>query len=456
MVNWLNVAGNGVIALFLSLSAYLVAHVLRRPRIESVALAILVGCLVLLPRGPVYFFSQVYAYDTHIVVFYAILIFLTTLELGASDRPSAGWWYYLQIVVLVCGLFIDWLFYFVYAIWFVVRLAGTRTGFGRRMRRSGTCGLAILPLVTFSMFLAWRFLTPGSIAAKDGVIASIRELLWKAIYRIGNTDDHPVSAGQFFEPFYEAHRYFYWDSAPMLIGAGFVLCLGLFAALFVMSRTDPSGRKTYFGLFSIFLLSIVPAYAQMIVFKQHTFIHPWSLAKVVVPLAMIPGVLLPLLVVAVLDRWQQGQKKLQWNKTWRVAGSLGVLAFAFWLGAAAWPTKPPYLLGRIDPSAAVPWLTIHQRTSYADVVFSPDLEAVPFGIHAAVAGKLVYKANSFSDVDGKVGHICVPFNVVVVRNRDDGGAVFDGRTPDEVIRSGGITLLRFQNYRGAAKSCPKA
>jgi len=129
--------------------------------------------------------------------------------------------------------------------------------------------------------------------------------------------------------------------------------------------------------------------------------------------------------------------------------------FAFWLSAAAWPSKPPYLLGRVDPAAAVPWLMIHQKTNYYDVVFSPDFEAIPFGIYAAVAGKLVYKANSFSDVGSKVDHICVPFNVVVVRNGDGAEEVFDGRKPDEVIRSGGITLLRFQNYRGAAKSCLK-
>jgi hypothetical protein len=455
MVNWLNVAGHGLIALFLSFSAFLAAHVLRRPKIEGVALAITVGCLVLFPRGAVYFFSQIYAFDTHIVVFYALLVFLTTLELGASDRFSAACYYFLQIAILICGLFVDWLFYFVFAVWFAVRLVGSWTGYGRPLRRSEACGLAILPIVTFSVFLVWRFLTPGSIAAKDGVLASIQELVWKAIYRIGNTDDHPVSASDFFGPFYESHRYFYWDSAPILIGAGFILCLALFAALFVMSRSDPSGRRIYFGLFSIFLLSIVPAYAQMIVFKQHTFIHPWSLAKVVVPLAMIPGVFLPLLVVTVLERWQDRQKKFQWNKTWRVAGSLGVLAFAFWLSAAAWPSKPPYLLGRVDPAAAVPWLMIHQKTNYYDVVFSPDFEAIPFGIYAAVAGKLVYKANSFSDVGSKVDHICVPFNVVVVRNGDGAEEVFDGRKADEVIRSGGITLLRFQNYRGAAKSCLK-
>jgi hypothetical protein len=77
-------------------------------------------------------------------------------------------------------------------------------------------------------------------------------------------------------------------------------------------------------------------------------------------------------------------------------------------------------MGRIDPAGAVPWLTIHAKTGYTDVVFSPDFEAGPFGIHAAVAGKLVYHASSFADVDRKVAQICVPFNVVVVRDKDDG------------------------------------
>jgi hypothetical protein len=93
-----------------------------------------------------------------------------------------------------------------------------------------------------------------------------------------------------------------------------------------MSRNEPAARRTYFGLFSIFLLSIVPAYAQMIVFKQHTYIHPWSFAKVVVPLAMVPGVFLPLLTVTVLQRWQQMWNIRQWKPARRLAGTLGVLA----------------------------------------------------------------------------------------------------------------------------------
>jgi hypothetical protein len=457
MVNWLNVAGHGLIALFLSLSAWLAANILRRPRIEGVALAILAGCLVLFPRGPVYFFSQIYSFDTHIVVFYALLILVATLELNALDRMSSRWYYYLEIVILTCGLFVDWLFYFVYAVWFALRLAGAWKHYGRSLRRNEACALAALPLVTFAIFLIWRFVTPGSIAAKQGILASIQELLWKFIFRLGDADDQPVSAAKFFGPFYNSHQTWYWDGVPVLLGAGLTLGLLLIAVLFKMSRNESAARRTYFGLFSIFLLSIVPAYAQMIVFKQHTYIHPWSLAKVVVPLAMIPGVFLPLLTVSFLQRWQETWNILRWKRTRRFAGTLGVLAFAFWLGAAAWPRQTPYLLGRIDPAAAVPWLTIHANTGYTDVVFSPDFETIPFVTpEAAVAGKLVYKASSFADVDRKVDHICVPFNVVVVRNKDDGGEVFDGRTANEVIRSGGLTLLRFQNYRRVAKSCPKS
>jgi hypothetical protein len=455
MVNWLNVGGHGLIALFLSLSAYFAVEVLRRPRIEGVVLAIMVACLVLFPRGPVFFFSQIYSFDTHIVVFYALLVFLATLEVGASDRLSARRYYYLQIAVLVCGLFVDWLFYFVYAVWFALRLAGAWTGDGRPLRRKAACGLAILPLVTFSMFLAWRFLTPGSIAARQGVLASVQELVWKIIFRVGNTDDHPVTASSFFGTFYESHRDHYWDSAPLLIGGGFMLCLALFAVLFAIARGQPGVRKTCFGLFSIFLLSIVPAYAQMIVFKQHTTIHPWSLAKVVVPLAMVPGLFVPLLVLAVLERWQDTWKKVPWKPAWRAAGTLGVLAFACWMGTVAWPAKTPYLLGRVEPAAMVPWLTIHDTTRYHDVVFSPEFDTVPFGIHAAVAGKLVYLAKSFADVDRRVDHICVPFNVVIVRKGQNGDEIFDGRKPDGVIRQGGLTLLRFQNYRGPAKNCAK-
>lgn len=453
MVNWLNVGCHGLIALFLSLSAYYAVHMLRRPRIEGVVLAIMVGCLVLFPRGAVYFFSQIYAFDTFIVVLYALLIFVATLEFHASDQISARRYYYLQIVILICGLFVDWLFYFVFAIWLVLRLIGARTGYGRGVGRKEACTLAIVPFAAFSMFLLWRFLTPGSIAAREGVLASIQELVWKLIFRIGNNpDDHPVSAAKFFGPFYKSHQDFYWDSAPLMIGAGFVFGLALFAVLFAMSRDNTRQRTIYFGLFSIFLLSIVPAYLQMTVFKQHTFIHPWALAKVVVPLAMIPGAFVPILVLAVFERWQD-VRKLRWRRLWRVAGTVGVVAFAWSIGAEAWPSQRPYLLGQVKPAAADPWLAIHDMTSYRDVVVSPDLQAAPFGIEAAVAGKLVHKIQSFSDIDGVVERVCGTFHVVVVRKGEDAEGNFGGRTPDYVVRIGGLTLMRFQNYPGAAKGC---
>lgn len=454
MVNWLNVAGHGLIALFLSLAAYFTANLLRRPRIEGVALAIVAACLVLFPRGAVYFFSQVYAFDTHIVVYYALLLFAVALEFGASNRSSARRYYWLQIAILICGLFVDWLFYFVFAVWFVLRLVGAWTDRGSAMKRKEAWALTALPLVTFSIFLIWRFLTPGSIAAKDGVIASIEELVWKLVYRIGETSDHPVSAVRFFPAFYESHRFFYWDTAPVLIGVGFVMCLVLSAALLITSRTDSIARKASFGVFSMFLLSIVPAYAQMIVLKQHTYIHPWSLAKVVVPLAMVPGVFLPLMAAAVLQRWLSGWSNGWWKSVGRIAGTVGVLAFALWIGTEAWPRQTPYILGRIDPAGAVPWLTIHDMTSYRDVVFSPDFETVPFGTEAAVSGKLVYRARSFAEVDRKVAYVCGPFQVVIVHKGEDADPTFDGRTPNYVIRIGGLTLTRFSDYPGAAKGCP--
>lgn len=454
MINWLNVAGHGLIALFLAMSGYVAAGILRRPAIDRVALAILAACLVLFPRGPVFFFSQVYTFDTHIVVFYALLVFVATLEVAAASRTAATCCTIAELAILVSGLFVDWLFYFVYAVWFVLRWYGARAGYARPMRRNETVALIILPLATFATFLAWRMATPGSIAAKDGVIASIHELLWKLVFRIGNTDDHPVSFSTFFGPFYKSQQTFYWSGAPLLILTGFIACIALFGILFAVSRDDPKRRKIYFGLLSVLLLSIIPAYAQMIVFKQHTYIHPWAFAKVVVPLAMVPGVFLPLLTVAVLEQWT-ARGRLRSGIALRVVGSLGVMGFAIWLGTSAWPYQPQYLMGRIAPENAVPWLTIHDRTKYSDVVFSPDIEGVPFSMYAAIAGKVVYKIESFAQIDLRVSHVCEPFNVIVVRKGEDAGESFDGRTADVTEREGGLTLLRFQNYHGAAKRCPK-
>jgi hypothetical protein len=67
--------------------------------------------------------------------------------------------------------------------------------------------------------------------------------------------------------------------------------------------------------------------------------------------------------------------------------------------------------------------------------------------HTAVRAR----SGSLSDIDRKVKQ-----HLRLVRRRPDGDETFDGRTPDQVIHSGGSTLPRFQKYRGAAKSCAKA
>ena len=112
-------------------------------------------------------------------------------------------------------------------------------------------------------------------------------------------------------------------------------------------------------------------------------------------------------------------------------------------------------MGHVAPENALPWLTIHDLAHYSDVVFSPDIEGAPFSMYAAIAGKVVYKIESFRDVERTVSHVCEPFNVVIVRKGQDASDTFDGRTADRTEREGGLTLLRFQNYHGAAKSCPK-
>ena len=67
-----------------------------------------------------------------------------------------------------------------------------------------------------------------------------------------NPDDLPVSVASFAGRLYEEHQTFYWNTAPIMIGAGFIFGVALFAALFAMSRGNLRQQTAYFGLFSIF------------------------------------------------------------------------------------------------------------------------------------------------------------------------------------------------------------
>jgi hypothetical protein len=456
LVNWLNAITHGLLALFLSLAAFVLCRLNGMGLPGSTVIATSVIGPVLMQRGPVYIFSQIYCHTTHSIVYMAAFLLLECLYHRAGTQKEKDLVLACQLGLMFCAFLVDWLSFFVYGFWMLLRVAGVRLGYFPKLRARTAIVTAALPLLAFGIYLVWRFATPGSLARTQGLRASLTELAWKVVYRMGYADQHPLSQARFLPILADMHTNYFSDVALPLIIASFLASVVLTALAWHIGWADQARRRTVYTTNTIMLLSVVPFYAQIFFFAQHSAIHPFAIAKVVIPFAMLPFVFVPLalrsLALAVGDRLGVGHRSI-------VPGSarwfVGIAALATVLVGSIQVARRhdrPYLIGRIDPETYRMWDAIRRNSAYRDVVFSPVLEAEPISVRVGVAGKLVYPAHGFSDIDQRVRRVCGPFNVLVVLKGSD-AAGFSGRKPDRVLDDSGLTFLRYENYPGAAKGC---
>jgi hypothetical protein len=306
---------------------------------------------------------------------------------------------------------------------------------------------AAVPFLSFGIFLAWRFSLEGSLARTAGLRAAIADVIWKAAYRAGFQDDYPVPV-PFAERLWWMHEYYFSPITPWVLAFSATACVILVGVNALVRRpTFPAIARPLFVTLLVSALVTLPVYAQMWTFRQHTVIHPFSSAKLLMPYAFLPFVALPLLAGFIIDRVVIGRAR-------SVARSVMVAVALAGAVDAGRRYERPYLIGRIDPARMEMWETIRRNVSYRDVVFSPDLEAPPFKVEMGVANKIVYAATTFAGVDRVVRGLCGPFNIVVVFTGDRNEPTWDGRMPTTVVRDGGLTFFRFVDQQGPARECP--
>ena len=180
---------------------------------------------------------------------------------------------------------------------------------GESWSRRQLIGLTLLPVSAFTIYLGWRFLTPGSLARTQGVAASVYELGWKIVFRMNLTGDHRIT--DFGSRFLEMHAGFYSPHVFALI-VGATLATAFFLALSFGLTVDPLERRSIFNTASLLFLVTVPFYAHMLLFYQHTAIHRWAIAKAMFAYALVPFSLLPISIVVFL-RLSQRHRAAKFN-----------------------------------------------------------------------------------------------------------------------------------------------
>lgn len=452
LINWFNVVTHGLIALAIAFTGF---HIARLNRIGLVASTIIAAGLsfpVLYPRGLVYIFSQLYCVTTHILVYAAAFILLEAVSYRTKTTEERRLVLLAQLAVIYFAFFVDWLAYTLFAVWFCLRVLGGRWGFIDRWSPRRKLGLLLLPVSAFGIYLLWRFATPGSTARTEGVWVSIRELIWKIAYRMNLTDDHKISG--FPEIFAGMHAYYYSPHVPKLI-AGTAILSGLLLAAAYRFTTDREERRRIFATASLFILAILPFYAHMLLFYQHTAIHQWAIAKVVFAYALVPFAIFPVSIIICMRILAFKFPSVRVAESGMAVVALAIAVVAFRAAETSGTVfEAPYLMGRINPDTYRMWDDIRKNTVYRDAVFSPVLSADPIRTEVGVGNKLVYVAKDFEAIDRKIAALCGDFNVVIALPPGGDETAFGARKPSQVIDTGHVRLLRYINYPGPARGCP--
>ena len=448
MVNWINTCEHGLVALAAAFIAFNIALMNRLGKVASLLIAVGVSLPILLSRGPIYVFSQVYDVTNAVLIYTTAFLMLETLFYGVQSERDKQIITALQLVTIALAFFVDWLSYTLFAFWLLSRVAAGYLGVERPMRSRDVIRLWLFAVTAFALYLVWRFLAPNSLARKMGLIASIKELGFKILQRMNLTDKSPITG--FTEVFVgEMHSVFYSDFAfPLIVGSA-LLTLLLVALAYRRAR-DLAERRAVFATGSMLFLVTVPFYMHMLVLYQHTFIHRWAIMKAMFAYALVPFALLPIMIFT-LVRLSAGESA-SWRKFGQPALGL-VLALCAIVSAEAISTEHYFPLGRVNRTAYLMWDDIGRNTRYQDVVVSPVLEANPMSAQVGASYKLVHLAKDFAEVDDLVDHVCGDFNVVLALPEGTDAGAFAAREPNEVVSTGRIRLLRFAHYQGKRVSC---
>jgi MFS family permease len=449
IANWINAIGQGITGIAAALAVFGLARTFLVPVTLSFTLGLAASLPVLLTRGPMYAFSQIYCHTSTIYVWYAIFMAIVVSIRANVDERGRRRLHWTLLAVAGWGLWTDWLAFLFYGVWLAFSAVGIRRGWYPQMSRAQRIVSVLLPCGVVLLFLIWRWQTPGAIAQSEGVIASAQELVFKVLFRMYLTEQSRFE-GDYLAMLGTMHDDYYWRGSFLLAVIASAATALLAASLFWWSRDHASKVRSY-ALMELAALVVVPNALWLAVFSQHSVIHRWSALKSMLPLGIVAFGLLPLVVIALIGRRDRELVGGVRRRTAMAAIAVGALMISAWLSV---PSRPPFLLGRVDKPNYEKWMSIDERTSYADVVFSPSLEAEPISVRVGVANKLIYPARNFGDVNRRTASVAGRFDVVIILQGNDAAEPFaQCYRPDAVERVGDLTFLRYLDFSSRTAPC---
>lgn len=335
---------------------------------------------------------------------YALLEVVRTANVSPKRARTLAW---AQGLIAFCGVLTDWLFIPVVFCAWLLRLF--RGEFGRKFWAIlGRSALFAAPvLLALSLFACQLHHLNGfnKISERFWMRTGLKEQKFQT--KTGSTESYPMWKNLIAFPldsqFWKRHMKsaFGKGGKPVILGcAGIVLAmLLLLAALRFWGKSAPPALLLAAQI-SFFLLA--PCLLYLHLFKEHSsfWLHSFTTLKFALPLAIIPLVTLPALVLRIF--------RPPWMHCAGMAAAL--------ILSCGWACSLGELRTKSFPDRQKDHIPIGNfiasHTDYQDVVFSPDYSIAdrpPQSV--AYAKKLVYKISDFQDIRNTVDHLDTEYHV---------------------------------------------
>jgi len=404
-----NLLNHFLITVLLSLTVFVVLRQMHYGYADAFVLALVPILLDLLLPAPLYHHQMGFFPDQAVILLFVLYVFLEVMRDGLTGRRLRALLSVLQGLVAFLGILTDWLFAFVALCVYLKRVA--RGGMGR----------PLVPFVKRSVAFWFSFgLALGLFALQLWSLGQFQALWQRFAVRTGMTSRRPFS----LEPYLRFCKWHivrgYGEIGVVLLGAtlvGLGLVLG-YTCLRRIRRKEPNENMSR-ALGLTFMLSM-PCFLHLFLLSNHSAhpFHYFAALKFSVPLATVPFVLGPVLVLSCLNAdvsvFSPGRLKALVTRRPRASAaswSLLPLLLTALAGGYVYEEHPrilPQFHTTIQDNGKRAIADfIDANTGYEDVVFAWDrhLRQTSAPLYLAFSMKRVYAASTVQRVYDKVADL---------------------------------------------------
>lgn len=409
MIMEYNLVNHFWIAFILSL---IVFFFLRRQMnfdfINSTLYATIPIFIQLLMPGTIYWHQNVFFSDQAIILPFVVFTLLEVFRYN-SKKNLITVLDILQSIVMFYGVLTDWFFIPIITIVYLKRLINQeikpKDGVNKFLLKTFYFWI---PALLACLLFIWQVYS----------LQNFGQTISRMMVRTSLSASNEISLQDFVVAFGDHFTTSYGHFAEIIL-INSLLLMAIFTFYILISNLKK--RETNHKIKNTLLLAwmlILPCLIHSILFRNHTFIHSFSVLKYSVPLCIIPFVIIPILFYLLLEEFNFPKKYFTYGNHKLNLNILTIFIVAVILAGSTIASESSQLLSMFPPpnnDYTVLGNSIQKNTNYYDVVFSPDLEIKSLPPQQiSLSMKRVYKINSLEDIKNRTKGINGNYSIMMV------------------------------------------